>query len=171
MKQVSTLVLLCMLGMAPMACSKSTPENSAKVRADAAAAPSGASPATDLIAKGVKELDAGQIKDAVATFKQATEKDPRSADAQLKLAGAHMADQDFESSIACFKKAIGLNPGNSKGFIGLGIAYMHGGDDSLAQAAFEEALRLDPSREAQIKPILDKLQAENAMPFQHGTSQ
>jgi Tfp pilus assembly protein PilF len=160
MKRLHTFVLLCLLGMAPIACSKTSTEDSAAAPPNANAAPPG--PAAELIGRGVKELDAGQIAEAIATFEQAVEKDPGSVEAHLKLAGAHMASQDFRAGIEQFKKAIGLDPSNPRGFIGLGIAYMHGGDTALSQAAFEEALRLDPSREEQLRPILDRLKARNA---------
>lgn len=113
--------------------------------------------AVERIAEGRQLLEKGQLPPARAAFEAATRADPRSVDAHLRLAGVHIAMNDFVAAIDVYKQAIGLDPHNAKAFIGLGIAYLHSGDKSLTRAALQEALRIEPGRSAQLAPILAQL--------------
>lgn len=113
--------------------------------------------ALERIAVGRQLLEQGQLQPARTAFEAATLADPRSVDAHIRLAGVHIAMNDFVAAIGVYKQAIGLDPHNAKAFIGLGIAYLHSGDKSLTRAALQEALRIEPSRSAQLAPILAQL--------------
>jgi Tfp pilus assembly protein PilF len=139
----ASLVALCVLGLS------------------ASATPVGAA---EWIADGVRLLEQGRLEPAQKAFEAATRADPRSVDAYTKLAGVHIALNDFNAAIRVYQQAIGLDPNNAKAFIGLGIAYLHSGDKSLTRAALEEALRIDPGRREQLAPILAMLDEAKAAP-------
>jgi tetratricopeptide (TPR) repeat protein len=52
----------------------------------------------------------GQIRDSIDSFKRAVAKDPGNADAHAGLAGAYLADGDYERAIASAKLVLSLRP-------------------------------------------------------------
>lgn len=121
---------------------------------NAVAAPNGAA---ELIANGTRLLEQGKLEPAQKAFEAAVKADPRSVDANMKLAGVNIAQNNFGAAIGIYKQVIGLDPNNAKAFIGLGIAYLHSGDKSLTRAALQEALRIEPKRKDQLAPVMAML--------------
>ena len=110
-----------------------------------------------LLASGTKLLEQGKLEQAQKAYEAAVKADPRSVEARMKLAGVHIAQNNFTAATQLYQQVIGLDPANAKAFIGLGIAYLHSGDKALTRAALEEALRLEPKRKQQLEPILSML--------------
>lgn len=110
-----------------------------------------------LIEQGNAEWTAGRLVSAQTAYEAAIERDPRSVDARMKLAGLLLAQQKFGAGAKEFQRVIGIDPGSDKAYVGLGIAYLHSGDRELSRAALEEALRINPGREEQLRPILERL--------------
>lgn len=122
-----------------------------------AAAPAHADVTSGLIEKGEKLWQENQLDDAQSSFEQAVAADPKSLDANFKLAGLQLSRNNFKGCIQSYQRVIGLDPKNTRAWLGLGISYMHTGKNELSIAAFEEAIRLDPSRKAQLTPVLANL--------------
>ena len=114
--------------------------------------------ASSLIEQGNEHWTAGRFANAQQSYEQAIERDPRSVDAHMKLAGLLLAQQRFAAGAKAFQRAIALDPNNDKAFVGLAIAYLHGGERELSQAALREALRINPGRAEQLRPILERLE-------------
>jgi Tfp pilus assembly protein PilF len=119
--------------------------------------------AESLLASGTKLLEQGKLEPAQKAYEAAVKAAPRSVDANMKLAGVYIAQNNFTAATRIYQQVIGLDPTNAKAFIGLGIAYLHSGDKALTRAALEEALRLEPQRKDQLTPILSMLD-ESAQP-------
>ena len=112
-----------------------------------------------LIDAGNRHWEAGELDQAEASYRGAIEQEPRSVDAHMKLAGLHIARQQYKAGVETFQQAIGLNPDNANAFIGMAIGYLHMGDPELAQAALEEALRIDPTKRDRIEPLMRQIEA------------
>ncbi len=115
-----------------------------------------------LLQKGDEFWQAGELDKAQVQFEQATQEYSQDALAHSKLAGFYLIRQAYQNSITHYQHAISLQqedvPAQTKSFIGLGLSYMHSERSSLAAAAFQEALRLEPQRQAELGPLLEKLQ-------------
>ncbi len=116
----------------------------------------------DLLQKGDELQQAGNMEQAQQMFEQAVRAAPASALAQNKLAGAYLVRQAYAKSIAHYQAAIPLQQAEpaeqAKSFLGLGLAYLHSEQNPLAFAAFQEAQKLAPHYQAQLAPLLKKLQ-------------
>ncbi|MBI3480828.1 MAG: tetratricopeptide repeat protein [Nitrosomonadales bacterium] len=110
-----------------------------------------------LIAQGNERWSAGKLDDAQQAFEQAVRIDPGSVEVHMKLGGLQLARNDFSHSIQTYQRVIGLDPNNSKAWIALGISYLHTGKNELSLAAFGVAVKLDPNRQAQLAPVIAKL--------------
>jgi Flp pilus assembly protein TadD len=113
--------------------------------------------AASWITQGDQQWSQGHLDQALKLYAQAVKVDAGSTEAHMRLAGLHLARQDFGAGIQEFKRAIALDPKNARAWVGLGIASLHGGNNNLARAALNEAIRLEPARKAQLDPILAKL--------------
>ncbi len=117
-----------------------------------------------LIEQGNREWAAGALDQAAASYRAAIGRDPKHVDAYMKLAGLHMARQEYRAGVETFQKAIGLDPNNANAFIGLAIGYLHMGNPALAQAALEEAVRIDPGKRATLEPLMARIQSGTSHP-------
>ncbi len=115
-----------------------------------------------LIDAGNRHWAAGELEQAAASYQGAIDKDPRSVDAHMKLAGVQIAGQEYRAGVETFQQAISLNPDNANAFIGMAIGYLHMGSPQLAQAALEEAVRIDPGKHDRIAPLMRQIEARTA---------
>jgi Flp pilus assembly protein TadD len=129
----------------------------AMIMAAGLACPAYADGASTLIARGDQQWSQGHLDLALKFYQKAVRTDTDSTEAHLRLAGLHLARQDFDAGVKEFKRAIAIDPKNARAWIGLAIASLHGGNTNLARAALHEAIRLEPGRKAQLDPVLAKL--------------
>ena len=78
-------------------------------------------------------------------FRQATQDDPKNANACNGLGLVAQKERKPAEAIAQFKKAIALDPTFDDGFNNLGVAYESNGDTAQAIANFRKALQLNPN--------------------------
>jgi len=112
-----------------------------------------------LIEQGNRQWAAGDLDQAAASYQTAIGMDPKAVDAYMKLAGLHIARQEYRAGVETFQKAIGADPNNANAFIGLAIGYLHLGSPALAEAALDEAVRIDPGRRATLEPLMARIQS------------
>ena len=114
-----------------------------------------------LIDAGNEHWQAGQLDQAQASYMSALEKEPRSVDAHMKLAGMYIARQQYRAAVETFQQAIGIKPDNADAFIGMAIGYLHLGDPALAYAALEEAARIDPKKRDRVEALMAHIDARS----------
>jgi serine/threonine-protein kinase len=93
---------------------------------------------------GQQQLASGDIANAAASFKKATELDPKNATAVIGLGEIALRQGSFGDAIAHLKKAAKLAPKSSRVFTLLGEAYLNSGQHAQAAEQFKAALKLDP---------------------------
>ena len=98
--------------------------------------------ATSLFARGIEELNAGQLDTALEIFKRVTTIVPDFADAHYHLGLAYYQKTEFRKAIEAFTRTLELLPRDIDALIKLGLASHKAGDkdttDSLARRAFYE---------------------------------
>ncbi len=118
--------------------------------------------AQPLIEAGNRHWEAGELDLAMVSYQDAIEREPRSVDAHMKLAGLLVARQEYRAAVETFQQAISIDPDNANAFIGMAIGYLHLGDHPLAHAALEEALRIDPEKRGRVGPLMRQIEARLA---------
>lgn len=108
-----------------------------------------------LINQGDQQWAQGKLDDARKSFEQAVAANPASVQAQMKLGGLLISNNNYATAIPVYQKAISLDGNNVRAWIGLGMAYLHTGDKELSRAAFEEAIRIEPARKAQLARLTE----------------
>ena len=93
---------------------------------------------------GSQQLGSGDTVAAAASFKRATELDPKNITAITGLGEIALRQGLFGDAIAHLKQAARLAPKSSRVFTLLGEAYMNSGNSAQAVANFKKALQLDP---------------------------
>lgn len=104
----------------------------------------------NLLLKGTRALQAGEMETAVRLLERATQLLPSHVDAQLNLSGAYILTKQFKKAAAVLELAATLDPENAMIWTNLGAAYL--GNPILAKEeeqqraieAFERALNLNP---------------------------
>jgi len=89
-------------------------------------------------------LSRGNLKEAIAQWKNVIEQDPKDASAHYHLGIALKAKGDLDDASAEWKKIIEQDPKDASAHYQLGIALKAKGDLDDASAALEEAIRLAP---------------------------
>ena len=117
-----------------------------------------------LLERGQKQLDAGQLDEALASYQQAVQKDPNSSLAYTRLGGTRLLRQEYGDSITDFQQAIMLDQTNAGAFLGMAMAYLHLGRYELARQSLNEAERLDPSKKAEISKVRTWLDSRSDSP-------
>jgi hypothetical protein len=93
---------------------------------------------------GQQQLGGGDLAGAAASFKKATELDPKSTNAFIGMGQIALRQGLFGDAIAHLRKAARLAPRNTQVFTLLGEAYLGAGQSSTAADNFKKALQLDP---------------------------
>ncbi len=93
---------------------------------------------------GSQQFGSGDTAAAAASFKRATELDPKNITAITGLGEIALRQGLFGDAIAHLNQAARLAPKSSRVFTLLGEAYMNSGNSAQAVANFKKALQLDP---------------------------
>jgi TolA-binding protein len=93
---------------------------------------------------GQQQLGGGDLAGAAASFKKATELDPKNTNAVIGMGEIALRQGLFGDAIAHLRKAGKLAPRSSQVFTLLGEAYLGTGQNSTAADNFKKALQLDP---------------------------
>jgi hypothetical protein len=93
---------------------------------------------------GTQQLVGGDTASAAASFKKASEIDPKSAAAAIGLGEIALRQGLFGDAIAHLNRAARLAPKNAKIYTLLGEAYLNSNQNKLAADNFKKALQLDP---------------------------
>jgi serine/threonine protein kinase len=93
---------------------------------------------------GAQQLAASDTAGAAASFKKATELDPKNVNAVTGLGEIALRQGLFGDAIAHLKHAAKLAPKSSRVFTLLGEAYLNSGQNATAAENFKKALQLDP---------------------------
>ena len=103
-----------------------------------------------LLALGIGQLEQSRFSEAIATFRQATEKAPGDDRAQyllataLKRAGVENNSKAREEMVAALRKAIQLNPSATRARIALAQSYLAADHPDAAISELEKATAIDP---------------------------
>jgi serine/threonine-protein kinase len=93
---------------------------------------------------GEQQLASGDTAGAAASFKKASELDPKNTAAAIGMGEIALRQGLFGDAIAHLRKAAKLAPRSSRVFTLLGEAYLGAGQNSTAADNFKKALQLDP---------------------------
>jgi len=115
----------------------------------------------ELMARGVEQMDAGQYKDAIATFSEVVKRKPGFAEGWNKRATVYYLAGEYQRSIDDCDQVLKRNPGHFGALSGLGQIYfrLERYDESLTW--FRKALEVNPNMlgvEFNIKGIEQLLQ-------------
>ncbi len=95
-------------------------------------------------ARGLAQLKAGQLDEAIASFRQALQCNPRSAEAHGNL-GVALAEQGrLDEAVTSFRTALHWRADYAEGHHNLGVALARLRRPAEAELAFRQALRLKP---------------------------
>ena len=95
---------------------------------------------------GVLRMRAGRPDEALDLFRRAVEREPRSGEALLYLAGALAAGGRRDEAIPYFERALEVAPRSTMALNGLGFTRLEVGDAAGAAAALRRSLALDPGQ-------------------------
>ena len=93
---------------------------------------------------GQQQLGGGDMAGAAASFKKATQLDPKNTNAFIGMGQIALRQGLFGDAIAHLRKAARLAPRNTQVFTLLGEAYLNSGNNAVAAENFKKALQLDP---------------------------
>jgi len=93
---------------------------------------------------GQQQLATGDTAGAAASFKKASELDPKNVSATIGMGDIALHQGLFGDAIAHLRKAAKLAPKSSQVFTLLGEAYLGAGQNAPAVDNFKKALQLDP---------------------------
>lgn len=77
----------------------------------------------DLIRQGKSQLDKNNIEDAINSFQEAIDENPKGIKARYMLGEIYLKNKDYERSIEHFKEASELQPDNGNVFLSLAKCY------------------------------------------------
>jgi tetratricopeptide (TPR) repeat protein len=110
-----------------------------------------ANQAKTFMERGADQMEKKHYDQAIDSFKQAVQADPKSADAYnlLGMAYRHRYIQVLkdlkDKEVAAFQKAIEVDPNNWVALVNLGSSYYYMGEKAKAAPLFKKALSLNPN--------------------------
>ena len=116
-------------------------------------------PAIDkLFARGMEQMEATALEDALATFSTIVKRKPAFAEGWNKRATIHFLLGHFEESLKDCDEVFKRNPNHFGALAGAGQIHMQLGDPRAALQFFRRALAVNPDLEgpAQMIPILEE---------------
>ncbi|MCS7173182.1 MAG: tetratricopeptide repeat protein [Armatimonadetes bacterium] len=98
----------------------------------------------ELLARGERLLEAGELQEAEALLREAVACEPRSARAHSKLGAALARQGRYQEAAAVLHRAIELDPRYAPAYTNLGAVYHEQGRLEEALQAYRKALEVDP---------------------------
>lgn len=115
------------------------------------------------LADGERLATAGDLRGALAVYRDLATADPTSAEAFARLGGMQLLDQRYREAISSFQRAITLGDDGARPFVGLGMAYLHIGMLGPARAALVEA-RTRSASTADVDSLIAWIDARDPAP-------
>jgi tetratricopeptide (TPR) repeat protein len=106
------------------------------------------SPGAELMLKGEKEFSNGNLKKALALYKQAAEADPKLYEAALFAGDTEFKMKDYDEAGKWYAKAIAINPDRETAYRYWGDALMQKGEQKTARNKFVDAVIAEPYTKA-----------------------
>jgi tetratricopeptide (TPR) repeat protein len=106
------------------------------------------SPGAELMLKGEKAFSNGNLKKALALYKQAAEADPKLYEAALLAGDTEFKMKDYDEAGKWFAKAIAINPDRETAYRYWGDALMQKGEQKTARSKFVDAVIAEPYTKA-----------------------
>ena len=106
------------------------------------------SPGAELMLKGEKEFSNGNLKKALALYKQASEADPKLYEAALFAGDTEFKMKNFDEAGTWYAKAIAINPDRETAYRYWGDALMQKGEQKTARSKFVDAVIAEPYTKA-----------------------
>jgi hypothetical protein len=98
----------------------------------------------ELNAAGAREYEAGNYREAVRLFREATEADPRNASYFVNLGVAYGELGDELQAFTVYRKAVELNPQEVAAYLNMGYLYMERERTAEAREMWERVIRVAP---------------------------
>src|ERR1051325_4441244 len=108
-----------------------------------------ADPAEEAYAEGMRLLQAGQTREALAAFDKAVRLKPTYAEAYRRRGIVYHSLSQYDRAIKDYDEAVRLNPNSSEAYYDRANAYSDSGQSERALKDYDTALRLNP-RSAQV---------------------
>jgi tetratricopeptide (TPR) repeat protein len=108
------------------------------------------------MARGVEQMEAGQLAESIATFSGVIRRRPAFAEGWNKRATVYYLMGEWDRSLADCEEVVRRNPIHFGALSGFGLNYIQKDDLPRAAEYFEKALRANPNLE-QIESLLDEI--------------
>jgi len=92
--------------------------------------------------RGFLALAQGAQPVAIASFRRATEVDPRHAGAWNSLGALYVQAKNYREAVPTLEKAVALDPSSARAHLNLGSAYRGAGETVKAESAYRRALEI-----------------------------
>ncbi len=99
----------------------------------------------ELMERGKKHYMAGEFPEATHCLREATDREPSSAETWRVLGFALKSAGNPSDAINAFNTAIGLDPHDADSHYGLGLVQLESGEGQIALRKFDAALAVNPS--------------------------
>ncbi|GEM_PF-699892 len=99
---------------------------------------------TEYLEAGLAHLQAGDLDEAIAELKAATQADPSSIEAHFRLGNAYAQQGLLKEAAQAFQQVLTLDPNNADAHSNLGVVYYQQGQLDQAVEQFEKARDLMP---------------------------
>lgn len=97
------------------------------------------------IQRGIALEEQGRWDDALQSYQQAVQCDPRNAHGHFNLGALLVRCKQYEEALAALDKVLALEPGNAEALAHRGAAYLGLQREEEAFASFNQALRIKPT--------------------------
>ncbi len=101
-----------------------------------------------LLAKGVREMTARQMNDALTTFTRVVDEAPDFAEGWNKRATAHYLKKNYTESVYDIRRTLLLEPRHFGALSGMGLILVALGDEAGAANAFRQVLTIHPNAQS-----------------------
>jgi tetratricopeptide (TPR) repeat protein len=120
------------------------------------------SPGAELMLKGEKAFTNGNLKKALAFYKDAAEADPKLYEAALFAGDTEFKMKDYDEAGTWYAKAIAINPDRETAYRYWGDALMQKGEQKTARSRFVDAVIAEPYTKASWVGLQQWANASNA---------
>lgn len=100
--------------------------------------------APELNAAGAKAYEAGNYREAIRLFREATEADPRNSSYYVNLGVAYGEQGDELQAFTVYRRAVELNPQEVSAYLNMGYLYMERERTAEAREMWERVIRVAP---------------------------